>query len=62
MTDSSKPDFPLTLPDGRPFRIAIDADCPSRGWPERFFDPARQVFGCTHRTDPCGYESTERNT
>lgn len=43
-----------------PLRIAIDADCPRCGWGERFFEPGRGVFGCTRRTDPCGYESKER--
>lgn len=47
--------------DGVILRFAIDEDCPRCGWGERWFEPGRQVFGCTRRTDPCGYESTERN-
>lgn len=56
------PIFPTTLPDGRPFLIAIDADCPRCGKPERAYDPARAVFLCSSMGGgPCGYESTERN-
>jgi hypothetical protein len=39
------------------FLIAIDADCPSCHYPERTFNPATGVFGCTK----CTYTSTERN-
>lgn len=54
-------DLPTTLPDGSPLRIAIDADCPRCGYPERFFEPGRGVFGCSSlNPNPCGYESTER--
>lgn len=43
-------------------RIAVDADCPRCGYPERFYEPARQVFGCSSlNPQPCGYESTERD-
>lgn len=49
------------LGDQPPLRVAIDADCPSCGYPERFYEPARQVFGCSSlNPQPCGYESTER--
>lgn len=40
-----------------PLRIAIDADCPKCGWPERNLDPATGVFACRH----CPYTSRERN-
>lgn len=44
-----------------PTRIAIDADCPKCGYPERFFDLERRVFGCSSlNPTPCGYESMER--
>jgi hypothetical protein len=49
-------------PGGLPVRIAIDADCPACGKPERSFDPATGLFGCSSMgAGPCGYESTERN-
>lgn len=49
-------------PDGLPVLLVVDADCPSCGKPERTFDPARGVFGCSSLGGgPCGYESTERN-
>lgn len=38
-------------------RIAIDADCPSCGFPERWLSPERSVFGCSK----CGAESSERD-
>jgi hypothetical protein len=45
-----------------PLRIAIDADCPRCGYPERFFEPDRGVFGCSSLSPtPCGYESTTRD-
>jgi hypothetical protein len=45
-----------------PLRIAIDADCPRCGYPERFFEPERRVFGCSSlNPNPCGYESTARD-
>jgi hypothetical protein len=54
---------PERLPDGRPVRIAIDADCPKCGYPERFYEPARGMFGCSSlNPSPCGYESTERTS
>lgn len=40
-----------------PLLLAIDADCPGCGHPERTFNPAAGVFGCTQ----CVYTSTERN-
>ena len=44
-----------------PIRLAIDADCPECGYPERFFEPERGVYGCSSlNPKPCGYESTER--
>lgn len=47
----------------QPVRIAIDADCPGCGKPERSFDPARGVFACSSLGGgPCGYESTERES
>lgn len=53
--------LPTTQPNGRPLRLAIDADCPRCGHVERFYEPGRGVFGCTRRVDPCGYESTGRD-
>lgn len=58
----SDDEIPATLPDGRPVRIAIDADCPSCGYPERFYEPARAMFGCSSlNPNPCGHESKERS-
>jgi endogenous inhibitor of DNA gyrase (YacG/DUF329 family) len=37
--------------------LAIDADCPSCGWPERTFDLEYRHFGCIR----CEYVSDERN-
>lgn len=42
--------------------IAVDEDCPSCGWPERWYAPDRAVFGCARRRPPCAYESTERTS
>lgn len=53
---------PVPTVAARPVLIAIDADCPGCGKPERSFDPARGVFGCSSLGGgPCGYESTERD-
>ncbi|MDY7528477.1 MULTISPECIES: hypothetical protein [unclassified Cryobacterium] len=38
-------------------RLAIDADCPSCGWPERNFDTTSRLFGC----NKCTHTSDERN-
>ena len=58
--DERGPDMPVGPP--RPLRIAIDADCPCCGYPERFYEPGREVFGCSSlNRNPCGYESTDRN-
>jgi hypothetical protein len=43
---------------GQPVVLCIDADCPSCGHPERNFDTATGLFGCSQ----CEYTSTERNT
>jgi hypothetical protein len=42
---------------GDGLRIAIDADCPHCGWPERWFNTGSRRFGCIK----CDYESDERN-
>lgn len=42
---------------GDGIRIAIDADCPGCGWPERWFDTLTRHFGCVK----CSYTSDERN-
>jgi len=42
---------------GAPIRLAIDADCPHCGWPERFFDTGTKTFGCRK----CDYTSEERD-
>lgn len=38
-------------------RIAVDADCPACGWPERVFDTITRRFGCIR----CAYTSDERD-
>jgi hypothetical protein len=43
--------------EGHPLLIAIDADCPECGHPERTLNPATGDFGCTR----CTYVSRERN-
>lgn len=55
---------PLTIkPHGDPtlggsgLRIAVDADCPHCGWPERWLDTQTRKFGCIK----CTYTSDERN-
>lgn len=49
-------------PVDRPVRIAVDADCPGCGYPERWFDPATGLFGCSSlNLEPCDYVSAERN-
>jgi ribosomal protein S27AE len=42
---------------GDGLRVAIDADCPHCGWPERFFETRSRRFGCIK----CAYTSDERN-
>ena len=42
---------------GDGIRVAVDADCPACGWPERFFDTMSRRFGCIQ----CGHTSDERN-
>lgn len=42
---------------GSGLRLAIDADCPHCGWPERFYETTSRRFGCIK----CGYTSDERN-
>lgn len=37
-------------------RICIDANCPACDWPERWFSPERQLFGCPK----CDFTSIER--
>ncbi len=37
--------------------IAVDADCPHCGWPERTYDTMTRHFGCIR----CTYTSDERN-
>ncbi|MDI5980105.1 hypothetical protein [Amycolatopsis magusensis] len=49
--------LPATLPNGRELLLCIDADCPGCGWAERWFSPARQLFGCSK----CAYTSRERD-
>jgi hypothetical protein len=52
MTDETEPLAGTTVPvdtEAAPageLRICIDADCPSCGWPERWFSPDRRLFGC----------------
>lgn len=43
---------------GHPVVLAIDADCPSCGYPERWFDTATELFGCPK----CTYTSRERTS
>lgn len=38
-------------------RIAVDADCPACGWPERVYDTLTRRFGCIR----CPHTSDERN-
>jgi len=42
---------------GDGLRVAVDADCPYCGWPERWFDTLTRRFGCVR----CTYTSDERN-
>lgn len=42
---------------GDGLRVAVDADCPHCGWPERYFDTTTRRFGCLY----CRYTSDERN-
>lgn len=37
--------------------LCIDETCPNCGWPERWFSPARQQFGCPR----CSWISNERS-
>jgi predicted small metal-binding protein len=42
-------------------KIAIDADCPACGYPERAFDPETGLFSCSSlNPEKCDYESRER--
>lgn len=51
-------DLPTVDPrTGDELHLCIDADCPACGWGDRWFSPARMVFGCPK----CAYESEERN-
>lgn len=51
--------LPTTNPiTGEDLHLCIDADCPSCHWPERWFSPARRLFGCPK----CSYNSTGRTT
>jgi hypothetical protein len=44
------------------FKIAIDANCPACGYPERAFDPSAGEFSCSSlNPEPCDYVSRERN-
>ncbi|NHF62267.1 hypothetical protein [Microcella pacifica] len=63
-----EPERPIDAPDERKahgdptlggdgLRVAIDADCPHCGWPERFFETRSRRFGCIK----CPYTSDERN-
>lgn len=52
----AKPHGDPTL-GGDGLRIAVDADCPHCGWPERFYDTRTRKFGCIK----CRYTSDERN-
>lgn len=45
------------MQEDQPLVIAVDADCPRCGWPERTYDTASRRFGCTR----CEYTSDERN-
>jgi hypothetical protein len=56
------PDLPVKLHGdptlgGNGLRMAIDANCPHCGWPERFYDTTTRHFGCIK----CTYVSDERN-
>ena len=42
---------------GDGIRIAIDADCPHCGWPERSYNTMTRTFACVK----CPYTSDERN-
>lgn len=42
---------------GDGLRVAVEADCPRCGWPERFYDTTTRRFGCIK----CSYASDERN-
>lgn len=48
---------PVNPSTGEVFKLAIDADCPNCGWPERNFDTTTKLFGCRK----CDYTSNERN-
>ncbi len=48
---------PVNPGTGEPFKLAIDADCPGCGWPERNFDTTTNLFGCSK----CKYTSANRN-
>lgn len=55
------PAFPLRIVGdpslgGDGLRVAVDADCPHCGWPERWFDTTTRRFGCIK----CPYTSDER--
>lgn len=44
------------------WKIAIDADCPGCGYPERAFDPATGTFSCSSLNRArCDYTSAERD-
>lgn len=44
-------------PSGEAPVLAVDADCPRCGWPERTYDTGTRRFGCIK----CEYTSDERN-
>jgi hypothetical protein len=58
MTTPRRPEPPVE----RPVRIAVDADCPGCGYPERAFDPATGLFSCSSlNPNQCGYTSADRD-
>ncbi|OHU47161.1 hypothetical protein BKG82_26245 [Mycobacteroides chelonae] len=47
---------PINPETGERYKLAIDADCPGCGWPERNFDTQSKLFGCRK----CEYTSADR--
>lgn len=49
---------PAVVADPAGLVLAIDADCPACGWPERTFTAATGLYGCTR----CTHTSPDRDS